>query len=121
MNVLVVDVGGTNVKILATGQAEPRKFPSGPTLTPKRMVAGVKKLAGDWKYDVVSIGYPGPILGGRPVRNPITWDRVGSGSTLKPHSGVRSRSSMTRPCRLWGATSAARCSFWAWEPVSDRP
>ena len=45
MNVLVIDVGGTNVKILATGQTEPRKFPSGPTLTPKGMVAGVKKLA----------------------------------------------------------------------------
>jgi len=71
MNVLVVDIGGTNVKILATGQAEPRKFPSGPTLTPKRMVAGVKKLAGDWKYDVVSIGYPGPILGGRPISEPF--------------------------------------------------
>ena len=71
MKVLVVDIGGTNVKILATGQAEPRKFPSGPTLTPKRMVAGVKKLAGDWKYDVVSIGYPGPILGGRPISEPF--------------------------------------------------
>jgi len=71
MNVLVVDIGGTNVKILATGQAEPRKIPSGPTLTPKRMVAGVKKLAGDWKYDVLSIGYPGPILGGRPVSEPF--------------------------------------------------
>jgi polyphosphate glucokinase len=71
MNVLVVDIGGTNVKILATGQAEPRKFPSGPTLTPKRMFAGVKTLAGDWKYDVVSIGYPGPILGGRPVSEPF--------------------------------------------------
>jgi polyphosphate glucokinase len=71
MNVLVVDIGGTNVKILATGQAAPRKFPSGPTLTPKGMVAGVKKLAGDWKYDVVSIGYPGPILGGRPISEPF--------------------------------------------------
>jgi len=71
MHVLVVDIGGTNVKILATGQAEPRKFPSGPTLTPKRMVAGVKKLAGDWRYDVLSIGYPGPVLGGRPVSEPF--------------------------------------------------
>jgi len=71
MNVLVVDIGGTNVKILVTGQAEPRKFPSGPTLTPKQMVAGVKKLAGDWKYDVVSLGYPGPILGGRPISEPF--------------------------------------------------
>ena len=59
MNVLVVDVGGTHVKILATGQKQSREFPSGPTLTAKQMVAGVKKLAGDWKYDAVSIGYPG--------------------------------------------------------------
>lgn len=70
MNVLVVDVGGTNVKILATGQTEPRKFPSGPKMTPRQMVAGVKKLAGEWKYDVVAIGYPGPVLRGRPVAEP---------------------------------------------------
>jgi polyphosphate glucokinase len=70
MNVLVVDVGGTHVKILVTGQKQFRKFPSGPTLTPKQMVAGVKKLAGDWKYDAVSIGYPGPVLRSRPVAEP---------------------------------------------------
>jgi polyphosphate glucokinase len=70
MNVLVVDVGGTNVKILATGQEAPRKFPSSPNLTAKRMVASVKKLAGDWKYDVVSIGFPGPVLRGRPILEP---------------------------------------------------
>ncbi len=66
-SVLVVDVGGTSVKILATGQTEVRSFRSGPTLTPRRMVSGVKKLAADWTYDVVSIGYPGPVLGGRPI------------------------------------------------------
>jgi polyphosphate glucokinase len=70
MNVLVVDVGGTNVKILATGQKEPRKFPSGPKMTAKRMVSGVKKLAGNWKYDVVSIGYPGVVLRGRVISEP---------------------------------------------------
>src|SRR5258708_3892193 len=70
MNVLVVDVGGTNVKILATGHEEPRRFPSGPTLTPAQMVAQVKELAGDWKYDAVSIGYPGPVLRDRPVAEP---------------------------------------------------
>lgn len=69
-NVLVVDVGGTSVKILATGQTGHRSFPSGPKLTPKRMVAGVKKLARDWAYDVVSIGYPGPVLHGRPIADP---------------------------------------------------
>ncbi len=61
MNVLAIDVGGTNVKILATGASEHRKFPSGPEMTPQRMVAGVKELAGDWKFDAVSIGYPGVV------------------------------------------------------------
>jgi polyphosphate glucokinase len=72
---LVVDVGGTSVKILATGQNEHRSFPSGPTLTPRRMVSGVKKLAGDWTYAVVSIGYPGPVLHGRPIVEPHNLGR----------------------------------------------
>jgi polyphosphate glucokinase len=58
MNVLVVDVGGTHVKILATGKKEKREFASGPRLTE------------DWKYQVVSIGYPGPVLHNRPVAEP---------------------------------------------------
>jgi polyphosphate glucokinase len=68
--VLVVDVGGTNVKILATGQKEPRKFPSGPNLTPQAMVAGVRKLAKGWSFDVISVGYPGFVFHGRPVAEP---------------------------------------------------
>lgn len=70
MNVLVVDIGGTTVKILATGQKESRRFPSGPTMTPEQMVAGVKKLAEGWKYDVISVGYPGRILKGRIASEP---------------------------------------------------
>jgi polyphosphate glucokinase len=73
--VLVVDVGGTSVKILATGQSESRSFPSGPKLTPRRMVAGVKKLAADWTYNAVSIGYPGPVLRGRPIAEPYNLGR----------------------------------------------
>jgi polyphosphate glucokinase len=74
-SVLVVDVGGTSVKIHATGQTEGRSFRSGPMLTPSRMVSGVKKLAADWTYDVVSIGYPGPVLGGRPIAEPYNLGR----------------------------------------------
>ena len=70
INVLVVDVGGTHVKIIASGQQEHREFPSGPALTAEQMVRGVKELAGDWKYDAVLIGYPGPVLHGRPVAEP---------------------------------------------------
>ena len=73
--VLVVDVGGTSVKIIATGQTEHRAFASGPTLTAKRMVAGVKKLAADWTYEAVSIGYPGPVLHGRPIAEPHNLGR----------------------------------------------
>jgi polyphosphate glucokinase len=73
--VLVIDVGGTSVKVLATGQTESRSFLSGPTLTPKRMVFKVSKLVEDWAYDVVSIGYPGPVLHGRPVAEPHNLGR----------------------------------------------
>src|SRR4030095_5811704 len=70
MRVLVVDVGGTYVKVLGTGQQTPRDFPSGPTLTAEQMVAGVKAVTADWTYDAVSVGFPGPVLHGRPVAEP---------------------------------------------------
>ena len=70
MNVLVVDVGGTHVKVLATGQGDPRKFVSGPAMKARQMVSGVRKITGDWSYDVVSIGYPGPVVHGRPIAEP---------------------------------------------------
>jgi len=68
--ILTVDIGGTNVKVLVTGANERRKFPSGPELTPEAMVEGVKKLTADWKYDVVSIGYPGLVRHDRVVAEP---------------------------------------------------
>jgi polyphosphate glucokinase len=73
--VLVIDVGGSSVKILTTGQTEHRSFRSGPALTPKGMVSAVKKLATDWTYDVVSIGYPGPVLRGRVIAEPYNLGR----------------------------------------------
>jgi polyphosphate glucokinase len=71
--VLAVDIWGNNVKILVSGQAELRKLPSGKDLTPRKMVAGIKKLAGNLDYDVVSIGYPGRVVGDRAVPNSATW------------------------------------------------
>jgi polyphosphate glucokinase len=70
MNVLVIDIGGTHVKLLATGQKEPREFESGLKLTPAMMAAGVQNLAKDWNYEVVSIGYPGPVCHNRPIAEP---------------------------------------------------
>ena len=68
--ILVIDVGGTNVKMLATGQKEPIKFPSGPKMTAASMVKQVKAVTKDWQYDRISLGYPGPIINGRPLREP---------------------------------------------------
>jgi polyphosphate glucokinase len=68
--ILVIDVGGTYVKVLATGQKEERKFPSGRTMTVSEMAQGVKDLVRDWDYDMISIGYPGPVIHGRPLRDP---------------------------------------------------
>jgi polyphosphate glucokinase len=70
MNVLAVDVGGTHVKILATGRKHRREFVSGPALTAKQMVEGVKALANDWDYDRVTVGYPGAVIHNRPVAEP---------------------------------------------------
>src|SRR3954463_9291987 len=60
-SILVIDIGGTKLKILASGQTEPRRNRSGLGLTPQRMVEIVRELAGDWQYDAVSIGYPGQV------------------------------------------------------------
>jgi polyphosphate glucokinase len=71
MRVLVVDIGGTSIKCLTTGQRIPRKCRSGPTMTPHQMVSGVNAIVHGWKYDVVSIGYPGPVVRGLPAADPI--------------------------------------------------
>ena len=89
MNVLTIDIGGTNVKILASGQKEPRKFPSGRTLTPNEWWPESRSSTGDWKYDVVSIGYPGRVVEDRAVPNPTISPTGGSGSTSQRRSDVR--------------------------------
>jgi len=68
--ILVVDVGGTHVKMLASGESTPRKFDSGPSLTAGKMVKLVKAATRDWHYDRVTVGLPGPIVNGHPLREP---------------------------------------------------
>ncbi len=75
MKILVIDVGGTNVKVLATGRRKRVKIPSGPTLTPRDMVRAVKDATADWACDVVSIGYPAPVVRGKPAREPFNLGR----------------------------------------------
>lgn len=76
MNVLVVDVGGTHVKYLVSGETKHRKFDSGHDMTAQAMADGVKRGTSDWPYEAVSVGYPGPVLQGRPVAEPAN---LGSG------------------------------------------
>ena len=71
MKILVIDIGGTNVKMLVTGQSEPRRFPSGRELTPQRMIDAVRETTKDWEYEAVSIGFPGPILCEQPIMEPV--------------------------------------------------
>ncbi len=70
MKVLVVDIGGTHVKCLATGEEAARKFDSGARLTPQRMVEGVLRITSDWRFDALTLGYPGVVHGGVPAREP---------------------------------------------------
>jgi len=68
--VLVIDVGGTHIKLLATGQKVKREFASGPKLRPAEMTSKVNETVKDWDYDVISMGYPGPVVHGQPFREP---------------------------------------------------
>ena len=70
MDILVIDVGGTHIKVLATGRKKPLKIRSGPKMSARQMVRAVRQATADWQYSVVSIGYPGPVLHGKPVTEP---------------------------------------------------
>jgi polyphosphate glucokinase len=69
-SILVIDVGGTHVKVLATRQRQEREIPSGSNMTARKMVRDVKRVTKDWEYGLVSIGYPGPVIHGRPLHEP---------------------------------------------------
>ena len=71
MKILVIDVGGTHVKIYSTGHPEAVKIDSSPTLTPKKMVKAARRVTKGWKYEAVSIGYPGPVVHGKPLHDPV--------------------------------------------------
>lgn len=68
--VLVIDVGGTHVKVLATGRRQPVKIPSGPDMTARKMAAAVRKATAGWDYSAISIGYPGTVVHNRIATEP---------------------------------------------------
>ena len=71
VKILVIDIGGSHVKVLMSGQRTPTKLDSGPDLTPRQMMKAVLKATEDWDYDAVTIGYPGPIVKNHPAKDPI--------------------------------------------------
>jgi polyphosphate glucokinase len=79
VKILVIDIGGSHVKLLATGRRRPIKVPSGPGLTPRQMVDEVREATAGWDYDAISIGYPGPVTRNRPAKEPVNlgtgWKR----------------------------------------------
>ncbi len=89
MRILVIDIGGTHVKLLATGRKQRVEFPSGPKMTPANMVAAVRVATAGWKYDVISIGYPGPVVHGRPLSEPHNLGHGWVGFDFKKAFGRR--------------------------------
>jgi len=75
MKILVIDIGGAHIKVLASGHKKRVDIPSGPHLTPARMVALVRAATVLWRYDAVSMGYPGPVVHGRPNKEPVNLGR----------------------------------------------
>jgi hypothetical protein len=70
MKVLAIDIGGTNIKFAASGHEEPTKFPSGLEMTPAKMIEGLRQATEGWEFDLISIGYPGPVVNGSPALDP---------------------------------------------------
>ena len=70
-NVLAIDVGGTHIKVYVKGRRQPVKIDSGPAMTPKKMIRAVHTAVDGWRYDVVSLGYPGLVVHGKPLHNPV--------------------------------------------------
>ena len=87
MKILVVDVGGTHIKVLATGHKRPLKIPSGPDMTPRVMVRRVLAATRSWKFDAVSIGYPGAVVHGKPVSDPHNLGKGWVGFNFKKAFG----------------------------------
>ena len=120
MKVLVIDVGGTHVKILATGESAAREFESAPRMTPEQMVAGVKTLAEGWRYDAVSVGYPGAVLHNRPVAEPYNLGQGWVEFDFETAFGCPAKVMNDAAMQALGGYHGARCYSWGLELASAR-
>src|SRR6185369_10506253 len=87
-SVLAVDVGGSHVKALRSGDSQRRRFDSGPDLTPQEMVRGVLTLAEGWSFDRVTVGIPTPVRGGKPIAEPVNLGKGWVGFDFDAAFGV---------------------------------
>jgi predicted NBD/HSP70 family sugar kinase len=109
--ILVIDVGGTHVKVLATGRKTPIKIRSGPKMSAKDMVRAVRKATSDWRYSVVSIGYPGPVLHGKPVSEPRHLAEGWLRFDFKKAFGCPVRVINDAAMQAWGSYKGGRMLF----------
>lgn len=92
MKILVIDIGGTNIKMKVNYQEEIVKIPSGPTLTPLSLIADVVTHTASWEYEAVTIGYPGPVSHGKIIQEPANLGRGWVGYDFAMFNG--------KPCKL---------------------
>ena len=111
MKILAIDVGGSHVKILASGRKQKREIVSGPKMTARQMVARVKKLAQGWAYDVVSVGFPGPVLHNRPVAEPRNLGPGWMGFDFAPAFGLPARVMNDAAMQALGSYRGGRMLF----------
>jgi predicted NBD/HSP70 family sugar kinase len=83
MKILVIDVGGTHIKVSATSHKTEMKIPSGTDMTAGKMVSSVKKIITGWKYEAITIGYPGPVVHGHIISEPYNLGRGWVGYNFK--------------------------------------
>jgi polyphosphate glucokinase len=110
-SVLVIDVGGSHVKVRVSTHRDMRQFVSGPELTPRQMVKGVHEIAGDWTYTVVSIGYPGIVVHGNIIAEPHNLGRGWVGFDFKAAFGRPTRIVNDAAMQAIGSYAGGRMLF----------
>ena len=111
MDVLVIDVGGTHVKLKASGAVKARRFASGPDLTPKALVEQVHARAGDWQYDAIALGYPGAVDEDGPTAEPGNLGTGWVGFNFREAFGMEVRVVNDAVMQALGAYDGGRMLF----------
>jgi polyphosphate glucokinase len=119
--VLVVDVGGSHVKLLASGETERRRFESGPDLGPERMVASALEAAEGWSWEVASLGIPTPVLGGRPIAEPVNLGEGWVGFDYEGAFGKPTKIVNDAVMQAIGSYEGGACCSWGSARGSARP